>query len=313
MKSRKILTSKHKKTPFIIFSLILAFGLTGCGGNSTGSDPDNDSNIVQLASQDDQLSTFSQIVIDAELEGKLSTNGSYTVFVPSDSAFNDLPNGFIDSLTNNQLQEVLNYHIVSEKMLKSDITGKESLKTDQGGSVFINEVGNTIELNHNARVTDEDIEASNGVIQKIDEVLLPDSYLSVFGVIHKRYSLKTFACHCTSGRTNLDNVLRNKDSEFTVFAPNEAAFENYNKNVDDLSDSELEHILNYHVINEKIMSDEFTDGQSLTTRNGENMTISVSSDGTISINGDQAVVQQADLEGANGVVYIVDSVIDPHQ
>lgn len=310
MSSRRGAFLSLKNIQILILSAILAVGVIGCGkDSSTGAH--SDESAAQAVKKENDLSTFSQVMAKAGLESKLQSDGSYTIFAPTDDAFSKLPDGFIDSLSSDQLKEILNYHILSKEMYKSDIRKESSLKTSEGDSIFI-KVGSKIELNHNAKVIDGDNEVSNGVIQKVDHVIIPDSYLTVFGVIHKRYQLDKFACHCTSGRTNLDDVLQSKGSEFTVFAPTNTAFDNFDQNVDDLSDSELKHILNYHIVDKKITSDELTNGETLTTRNGEDITIFVDADGTISINGGQANVKQVDLEGMNGVVYIIDSVLNPH-
>lgn len=316
MESIRESIQKYIKTATVLF-LVIAVGLAGCDDDNNSVGPDSDSgsdevsNIAEVAGEDSSLSTFSGIVAEAGLQADLGSEESYTLFAPVDSAFDHLPEGFMDNLTEDQLNEVVNYHILSGALYTGDIQEESSLETVAGGTVFV-KADNEIELNRAATVVEGDKEASNGVIHKIDQVLVPDSYLTVFGIIEKRYNLTKFACHCTSGRTNLVEDLVDEGREFTVFAPSDEAFENFEKDVDDLSDADLEHIMRYHVVEQKILSDQFTDGETLKTLNDENIRISVASDGTVSINGEQAVVQEVDLEGKNGVVYIIDSVVDPH-
>lgn len=302
-------------TAIIVLFLMTIVGIIGCDEqSSTGPDPNpgsDDDSISAVVSEDSTLKTFSGILVQTGLDAELESEGSFTAFAPTDSAFHKLPEGLMDELNSDQLKEILNYHLVSGAMLTSDIQENEEIETNAGSSIFVR-ANNDIELNHKAIIIEGDKETANGVIHKIDNVLLPDAYLTVFGTIQKRYSLSKFACYCTSGRTELEDVLEDETAEFTVFVPTDVAFENFEQNVDDLSDSDLEEILNYHVVEQKYLSDELSDGQNLTTRNGEDLMISVSNDGTITLNGDRAVVQQADIEGKNGVVYIIDAVVDPH-
>lgn len=300
---------KYKNVLKLVLPILVIIGFSGCGKDNSTS-PTSDENIAQVVKEDSSLSIFHQVIVDAGLEGKLSADGSYTVFAPTNAAFDKLPDGFLDSLSKEQLQNIVNYLTLPEKKVKSDLREMTAIQTEYGDSLFI-KVGSDIELNHNATLTEGDIEASNGVIHKLNDVPLPDADLTVFAIIHKRYYLEKFSCQCTSGRTDLDDILESKGSEFTVFAPTNTAFEQMDGNVDDISDSELKHIMEYHVIHKKILSDELTDGETLTTLNGEDITISVTTDGTISING-QATVTQVDLEGVNGVVYVIDSVLDHH-
>lgn len=315
MKPSRDTTFNYVNKTFIIVFAISVFGLSGCWNDNVTSptpEPHEEKDISKIVSQDEDLETFNQIVAEAGLEKKLSVNGKHTVFAPTDSAFDKLPDGYIDSLSEEQLKEIINYHILSKIIPARNFEDETKLTTDQGNVLFV-KVGSNIQLNDNAKIVSEDKAASNGVIQKVNEVLLPDAYQSVFGIINKRYFLEKFACHCTSGRTDLDDVLKNEDSEFTVFVPNDTAFMNSGLNTNELSDAELKNILSYHIINEKLLSDELSDGQTLETRSGKEITISIADDGTLYINGGEAVVQQTDMEGTNGVVYVIDSVLDPRE
>ncbi|HLR31893.1 MAG TPA: fasciclin domain-containing protein [Fodinibius sp.] len=291
---------------------MVSMGLAGCDSeSSTGPDSGGNEtqNVAQVAAEDSSLRVFSETLVEAGLDSELESDESYTLFAPTDSAFERLPEGFLAELSADEKNQILSYHLLPGAMYEGDIQGSDTIEPVAGGSIFVNAKEQT-ELNRSATIVEGDKEAANGVIHKIDQVLIPDSYLTVFEVIDKRYSLAKFACHCTSGRTELDDVLNNEGSEFTVFAPTDEAFDNFG-NVDNLSDPELERIMNYHVIEQKLLSDQLTDGESLETLNGETIQISVADDGTISLNGGQAVVQKADLQGTNGALYIIDTVMDP--
>src|SRR5699024_3354131 len=134
---------------------------------------------------------------------------------------------------------------------------RQSVETLQGDSLFIVPKDGELVINRSATVTEADIEASNAYIHKIDSLLLPDSYLTVFGIADKRYYTSMFACSCTSGRTGLQPVPEDPSLAFTVFVPTNAAFEE----IDDesLSDEQLRDILEYHIVEGTILSGDLND------------------------------------------------------
>ena len=104
------------------------------------------------------------------------------------------------------------------------------------------------------------------------------------------------------------------EGPFTVFAPTDAAFtallEALGATADDLlSLAELTQILTYHVAGVNALSTDLTDGQMVTTVNGQDVTISIM-DGTVMING-TAAVTMADITADNGVVHVIDAVLVP--
>jgi len=100
---------------------------------------------------------------------------------------------------------------------------------------------------------------------------------------------------------------------FTIFAPTNAAFaalpagtvENL---VEPENKDQLTSILTYHVVSGNVLAADLTDGQKVTTLNGQELTVSIAN-GVVKING--ATVTAADLTGSNGVIHVVDGVILP--
>jgi uncharacterized surface protein with fasciclin (FAS1) repeats len=130
-------------------------------------------NIVETAIEAGSFSTLVAAVQAAGLAGTLSGPGPFTVFAPTDDAFAKLPEGTVESLLQNpeQLAEILKYHVVSGKVMASDVVNLSSATTVQGGKLTI-DTTNGVMVN-GAMVTATDIETSNGVIHVIDTVLLP--------------------------------------------------------------------------------------------------------------------------------------------
>jgi uncharacterized surface protein with fasciclin (FAS1) repeats len=131
-------------------------------------------NIVQVAAGNPQFSTLVRAVQAAGLADTLSGPGPYTVFAPTNDAFNKLPAGTLDTLLQNpdQLRAVLTYHVVSGRVTSADLPNRPSATSVQGAA--LNFSLNPPRVN-NANIVQPDVHASNGVIHAIDTVLLPPS------------------------------------------------------------------------------------------------------------------------------------------
>ncbi|MEF8817014.1 MAG: fasciclin domain-containing protein [Salinibacter sp.] len=135
--------------------------------------------IVDTAVQADDFNTLAQALEAADLVGALKGDGPFTVFAPTDAAFDALPDGQLEALlqpeNKGQLQAILQYHVVSGKAMASDVTGMDAAPTLEGRSVQFQVTDGTVTLmgQNTATVVQADIEASNGVIHVIDSVLLP--------------------------------------------------------------------------------------------------------------------------------------------
>ncbi len=106
----------------------------------------------------------------------LSSEGPFTVFAPTDAAFEKLPKGTLEMLlkpeNKKKLASILTYHVVKGRVPASKVVQLDSATTVQGDDVTIKTEGSTVMVN-NAKVVKTDIECSNGLIHVIDTVLLP--------------------------------------------------------------------------------------------------------------------------------------------
>ncbi len=132
--------------------------------------------IVDLAVATPDLSTLVTAVQAAGLVDTLAGPGNFTVFAPTNRAFEHLPHGVLDSLLADipALTNVLTYHVSGAYYPASAIIGQRGrIPTVQGGYIHANGRGNGVHLNGNVSVTTADVMASNGVVHIIDAVLLP--------------------------------------------------------------------------------------------------------------------------------------------
>ena len=145
-------------------------------------------NIVENAVNSKDHTTLVAAVKAAGLVETLQSKGPFTVFAPTNAAFDKLPKGTVETLLKPEnlkmLQTILTYHVVAGKMNASDIAkaikmgkGKATLKTVSGGTLTAWMKGKdlyiTDENGNSAKVTIADVNQSNGVIHVIDTVVLP--------------------------------------------------------------------------------------------------------------------------------------------
>lgn len=128
--------------------------------------------IVDIAVSAPEFSTLVTAVKTANLVETLKSPGPFTVFAPTDEAFAKLPPGTIQTLVQNppQLARILTYHVVSGKLLKADLAQVDAVISVEGSPIAINCEQN-FEVK-NATVITADIEADNGIIHVIDNVIL---------------------------------------------------------------------------------------------------------------------------------------------
>lgn len=133
--------------------------------------------IVETAIAADDFNTLVAAVQAADLVETLQSDGPFTVFAPTDAAFEALPAGTVEDLlkpeNKDQLVAVLTYHVVPGKVMSADLAGNAlETATAQGSTVAIDATGDGVKVD-GANVVSADIEASNGVIHVIDAVILP--------------------------------------------------------------------------------------------------------------------------------------------
>lgn len=150
--------------------------------------PDTAGTVVEVAQADPQFSTLVSAVTAADLGTTLGGAGPYTVFAPTNAAFEKVDEatltGLMEPASKEQLAGILTYHVVSGKTDAAALTkmitdngGEATLTTVNGATLTARADGGTVTLTDAAggtsTVTATDVPASNGVIHVIDTVLMP--------------------------------------------------------------------------------------------------------------------------------------------
>lgn len=137
--------------------------------------------LVDTAASAGNFETLIQAIEAADLDNTLKGSGPFTVFAPSDAAFEQLPEGTVETwlLPDNKdkLIELLSYHVVPGKVLSSEISADVATVENLAGSELSIDTSAGVVIN-TAAVTQTDIEASNGVIHVIDKVIMPSNWPS---------------------------------------------------------------------------------------------------------------------------------------
>jgi uncharacterized surface protein with fasciclin (FAS1) repeats len=149
----------------------------GCGSKASASEasaPAKAKDIVDTAVAAGSFKTLVAAVQAAGLVDTLKGDGPFTVFAPTDEAFAKLPKGTVEGLLKDKaaLAKILTYHVVAGKVMAAQVVTMDQAMTVEGQNLKISAKAGDVRVG-NARVTQADVEARNGVIHVIDTVLLP--------------------------------------------------------------------------------------------------------------------------------------------
>jgi uncharacterized surface protein with fasciclin (FAS1) repeats len=242
---------------------------------------------------------------------------SYTVFAPTNDAFDDLAAALNTNIAGilalNNLSDILTYHVLGSEVLSSAIVNGavvDPLNTANNIKMTVTGSGD-VYANH-SMVSGADLTTDNGVVHSMDAVLLADETVIDVAIDNGFSTLVTAVTE-----KELVPTLINPLSEFTVFAPTNAAF-------DDLADalgtdingllalSNLSDILTYHVIGSEVDASAITNGDVVDAVSTTNtLKLTKTSNGDVYVN--QAQVTMADVDADNGIVHVLDAVVLPYE
>ncbi len=316
-------TIGKKSLSIFAIALIAVFSVTSCEKDKD-PEPVVKDNIITIAKATPSLSTLVEaLTMFPALVDALSSDGSYTVFAPTNKSFDDLlgviGQSSLKDVPKDVIERLLKYHVVSGAALKTkDLTNGQMATTilSANDKVKIEVKGNEVSVN-NAKVTVEDVEASNGVIHIIDAVLVPELELSIVNtIVEPAYFNKNFSTLTAAVvKAGLLNTLINPQANLTLFAPDNAAFAAAGiTSIDGLTPGDLAPILKYHVIASEVFANELPASGSAVTTLGGDFYLSINSKGAF-INGltkiTVATLAGQALDYDNGVVHLIDRTLVP--
>jgi transforming growth factor-beta-induced protein len=281
-------------------------GVVGCNDDVVEPALGNITEVAQAAGNFQTLLTAAQA---AGLAGTLATDGPFTVFAPTDAAFAALPAGAVEALLGDieLLTRVLTYHVVAGELNAGAVLSRSELATLNGGTLPVRTEGGSAYVGE-ARITQTDVFASNGVIHVIDAVLLPEPVLDIAGTAAAAGVFNTLLAAVEAA--GLLETLQGP-GPFTVLAPTDAAFAALPEGTVEslLANPEaLAEVLLYHVIIGAVRAEQVVTLSEATMANGQTVSISVNGGG-VQVN--DANVVATDIEATNGVIHVIDAVLIP--
>jgi len=239
-----------------------------------------------------------------------------TVFAPTNEAFAAVPPAELKYLLNNKtaLTAVLEYHVASGKVLSTDLSNGEEIPTLQGENVTVTITSTTNETSvkiDNATVKTANVEASNGVVHIIDQVMIPPGFTApTIPELAAAANLTTLVAAVTAAKLG---ATLSGAGPFTVFAPTNEAFAALPDGVltallKPANIADLVKVLEYHVVSSEVLKIDLKNGQEVKTLEGQDVNITIAGS-NVSVNA--AKVIEANVFAVNGVVHVINSVLLP--
>ena len=185
---------KHMKKTFQLLAGLIVILLMSCNnntqqaGNSSTTDTNNDAgqanvkddasmkDIVKVAEGSPDHTTLVAALKQANLVDVLANPGPFTVFAPTNEAFNKLPKGTLDDLMKDEkksdLQNILQYHVTTSSLKEDFFKDGQTIGMVNGDNITVSVKDGKVVLNNSATIV-ASVQASNGMVHVIDAVLLP--------------------------------------------------------------------------------------------------------------------------------------------
>lgn len=308
----------------MIFAVVILTAFTvSCDDDN---DPMPDTTITGVAQTNANLSILVQALVKTKLAATLQTAGPFTVFAPTNKAFEDFLKttsyATLNDVPTDVLTQILLNHVVSGKVMSTDLTTgyvKTLAKSATSGtntmSMYV-DLRSGVKLNGVATVTTANVMASNGVIHVVDKVI----------------GLPTVVTHATAnpnftslvgaltgaGQPNFVSILSGT-GPFTVMAPTNDAFTALNTElapggIASVSASNLTKVLQYHVANGNVLAASLREGQKIPTlQTPQEYTIELTGGAKIrDVRNRVSTIVATDVQCSNGVIHVLSRVLLPN-
>jgi len=308
----------------ILLTLCVTVFITGC-------EKDNDmpasNTITDIVVSGATFGTLESAVVKANLQATLSGAGPFTVFAPDDAAFaaSGITSTVLNSLSPAEVQSILLYHTLGAEVPSGSVPAGPNAKvtTASGDSVFVTRNAAGVFVN-GIPVVQADIDADNGIIHRINRVLLPPGgnivETAVSSGLDSLVKAVTRATTAPGGDPTLASTLGS--ATLTVFAPTNAAFTQLLgalslTRIEDIPIGTLLAVLRYHVVGGRAFSSDLANGNLAMLAGGNttvNLTNGTGGGPTITGNGNgsnRSNITATNIMCRNGVVHLIDRVLLP--
>uniref|UniRef100_A0AAQ4QBJ2 Periostin n=1 Tax=Gasterosteus aculeatus aculeatus TaxID=481459 RepID=A0AAQ4QBJ2_GASAC len=256
-------------------------------------------NIKEVLDVTDDLSAFTVLMASGMMD-KLDQPGHYTLFAPTNEAFDKLSPGYLERIMGDKavIAALVNYHLLSSVQCSEAIMSGTAYETAEGSTIEIGCDGDSLTVNGITMVLKKDVVTTNGVIHFIDQVLIPDSAkegMELMGDSQSTFSNMLY-------EMGFSAALGPK-TEYTLLAPLDSAFthEVTDKNV-------LKFLLQNHILKMKVTLSELYNGQTLETVAGKLLRVFIYRTAVCIEN---ACMVRGSKEGSNSALHVMRTLIKP--
>ncbi|XP_034399650.1 transforming growth factor-beta-induced protein ig-h3 [Cyclopterus lumpus] len=259
-------------------------------------------NVHMLIDVDDDLETLRTAMAAAGLTTMLETDGQYTIFAPTNDAFEKIPQETLNRILGDPvaLRDLLNYHILNHMQCAESIVSGTPMETLQGTVLEVGCDGDQMTLNGKAIVTKKDQLGTNGVIHYINELLIPDSAKVLLELAEDSSVATATKLFVEAG---LSSHLTGSEA-LTMLTPLDDAF----KGSDTTMTPDLRKLMTNHILKEQLSSKSLYHGQELETLGGLKLRVFVYRNNLCIEN---ACIAAHDKMGRYASMFTVDKVLTP--
>uniref|UniRef100_A0A8C2CZE9 Periostin, osteoblast specific factor a n=1 Tax=Cyprinus carpio TaxID=7962 RepID=A0A8C2CZE9_CYPCA len=247
------------------------------------------------------LATLKTVALRSGLHGQLGESKHYTLFAPTNEAFEKLDRDVLERLMSDTtvLEALLKYHLLNSVQCSEAIMAGSVYETLEGSNIEIGCDGESLTVNGIKMVLKKDIVTSNGVIHLIDQVLMPDSAKQVIELIGKSQNIFSDMV----SELGLSAAMQ-PETEYTILAPLNGAF----SELMSMDQRLLKIILENHIVKLRVSLSDLYNGQLLETLGGKLLRVFIYRTAVCIEN---ACMVRGSREGSNGVLHLMRSLIQP--
>ncbi|XP_044871222.1 periostin isoform X4 [Mauremys mutica] len=258
--------------------------------------------IQEFLEAEDDVSSLRAAAITSGVLDTLGKPGHYTLFAPTNEAFEKLPRGILERIMGDKVasEALMKFHILNTLQCSEAIMGGAVYETLEGSTIEVGCDGESLTVNGVKMTNRKDIVTSNGVIHLIDHVLIPNSAKQVIELAGDQQTTFTDLL----AQLGLTSSLR-PEGQYTLLAPLNGAFSDDTLRMDLRL---LKLIMQNHILKVKIGLNELYNGQKVETLGGKRLRIFVYRTAVCIEN---SCMVRGSKEGRNGVIHIFRQIIKP--
>lgn len=290
----------------------MQFKLFALAGLTSLAAAQSNQTLAQVLNSTAELSNLTALLSSAGLVTTLDAASDITILAPNNAAFADFMSSPAANASNDTLAALLTYHVINGTYVNftdpafvgtylntapyGNITGGQAVEV-RNSTVYSG-------LRANSSISGSPVNFTGGVVHIIDHVLTLPQTISDTAL---SFGLSSFY-GAVSNASLVDTV--NSAMDVTVFVPNNAAFQAIGSALPNLTMDNITSILSYHVINGTVAYSSLLSNESVGTLQGNNLTITVHNSSAVYVNSARVIIP--DIIVANGVVHVIDEVLNPN-